>query len=134
MPAHDPSPSGGGARMTAIRDHYGIEQSSADQRIAVIADVLAVRALNHPNRSVVMSRCNPDRYGVDQLAHDAAMAQAVRCDHLRITAGCRRRDRERLTERTRKPSVIARPHQQRRVFGSAFGRPLQTGRKTMRYR
>src|SRR5215831_1221399 len=100
----------------------------------MIAYVLAVRALNHPNGSIVMSGCNSDRYGIDQLANDAAMSQAVRRDDLRITACGSRHDREGLTQRTREPSVMTRPDQQRGVLGSTFRRPLQTGRKTMRNR
>src|SRR6516165_2654801 len=50
-----------------------------------------------------------------------------------ITSGGLRHDRERLTQRTRDPSAIARPDQQRRISGSAFRRPRQTGRETMWY-
>jgi hypothetical protein len=72
----------------------------------MIAYVLAVRALNHPNGSIVMSCYNSDRYGIDQLANDAAVSQAVRRDDLRITASGCRHDREGLTQRTRDPYVI----------------------------
>ena len=43
-----------GARIAAIGDHHGIEQTPADERLAVVVDVLAVRALNHPDGRVVM--------------------------------------------------------------------------------
>src|SRR6202051_1414477 len=64
-------------------------------------------------------------HAVNQLAHDAAMSQAVRSDDLRIAAGGLRRDSEGLAQRSRNPSVIIRADKQGPVLGSTFRHPFQ---------